>query len=345
MKILFYSTKTFEVPYLKKAQGGDMESVFTEMPLGMDTATQSKGFDAVSVFTSDDVSARVVQQLFGIRYLVVRAAGFDNVDLEAAARAGIRVANAPDYSPHSIAEHAVALMLALSRRLVLADTKVRDNNFLLDDLVGFEFKGKMAGLAGTGRIGSALAAILHGFGCRLLAFDRQPDRSLEEKFHVEYTSLERLCEACEIICIQLPLTPKTWHLFDRELIGSMRAGVMLINTARGAIVDTQAVIEALEAGKIGYYGTDVYEFEQGLFFFDRTGSERDPILQRLISHPRVLVTPHQAFATREALNNIATTTYQNLLELSQGGACGNELLPSPDRSQVRRSESVRREIL
>jgi D-lactate dehydrogenase len=289
---------------------------------------EAKGFDVISIFTGDDASAPIMEKLhkLGIKFIAIRAAGHDNVDIDKAIECGIGVANVPEYSPHAIAEHALALMLALTRKLILANEQVHNQNFTVDNLIGFDLHGKTIGIIGTGKIGSTLIKLLSGFGCRLLAYDIQPDEELMEKYDVEYVSLSELCQESNIISIHTCLTAQTKHLISKDLISQMQKGVMLINTSRGACIKTTDVLDYLENGHIGYFGADVYENEKGVFFYNRADNKPDDdLLKRLLALSNVLITPHQGFATTEALNNIANTTFYNIFCWSHDGECDNDL--------------------
>jgi D-lactate dehydrogenase len=315
MKILFYSTKDFEKPYLLSASNNMQQLEFIPEALSLQTAGRAKGFEVVSIFTGDDAAADVLKALQknGVRCIAIRAAGYDNVDLEMANELSIRVANVPEYSPFAVAEHAVALLQALNRKIITADTQVHGKNFTLGNLVGFDLHGKTVGIIGTGRIGSVFAKIMHGFGCRILGYDIVENKMLTEAYGLEYVDLPALCREAHIISMHTALTPGTKHMIDKKLIGLMQQGTMLINTSRGACVDTAAVIEGLQTGHIGYYGADVYENERGIFFYDYSNKElNDAMLKKLLAMPNVLLTPHQAFATEEALINIAGTTFYNI---------------------------------
>lgn len=328
MKILFYSTKAFEKPYLAQANKLECETVFATEALSPQTVSLAKGFDAVSIFTADDASAAVIKALaaLGIKLIAVRAAGYDNVDLDAANECNVTVSNVPEYSPYAVAEHAVALLLALNRKIVLAHTQVQEQNFSLDNLIGFDLRGKTVGIIGTGRIGSAFARIMHGFDCRLMAYDVVESKALEYKLDVQYVSIDELCRQSDVISIHTPLTPQTKHLINAKRLKEMKQGVLLINTARGAVVKTEDVITYLENGHLGAYGMDVYEKEKGIFFYDHQGEDlHDPQLQKLLHLPNVLLTPHQAFATKEALTNIAETTFANVEAWANYCLSGNEL--------------------
>ena len=342
MKVLFYSSKDFELPYLKAAASTDFEIDFAKEPLSLKTVLLAKGYDAVSIFAADDASAEVIKELRneGIKFIAVRAAGYDNVDISSANKAGIRVANTPEYSPNAIAEHAVAMMLALNRKLIKANEQVHKQNFTLSNLVGFDLNKKKVGIIGTGRIGSTIARIMHGFGCTLLAYDVKRDQSLENKYNVFYTGLNTLCSMCDIITIHLPLNEQTRYLIDKKLIRIMKRGVMLINTSRGAVVRTQDVIDALPGGQIGYFGMDVYEHEKGVFFYNHEGEFlQDPMLNKLMGFSNVLITPHQAFATNEALKNIAATTFYNLSSWMQNSRTENEITYSDYIPALGRTET------
>jgi D-lactate dehydrogenase len=315
MKILFYSTKDFERSFIKAAAPASFEINYAKESLSVSTASLAKGFDAVSIFSADDASGDVIRALSeaGVKYIAIRASGYDNVDIHVANEKHIRVANVPDYSPNAVAEHAVAMILALNRKIIKANEQVHKQNFSVDNLVGFDLYKKKVGIIGTGRIGRTMARIMHGFGCTLLAYDVNRDQELEHKYNVFYTGLHTLCSMSDIITLHIPLTEKTHYMIDRKLIQTMKRGVMLINTSRGAVIKTQDVLNALPGGEIGGFGTDVYENEKGVFFLDRTGEDlKDPMLKKLLSFSNVLVTPHQAFATHEALKNISETTFANL---------------------------------
>jgi len=328
MKVLFYSSKEFESHFLRTAIEPKFEATFVKEPLSLTTADLSNGYEAICIFTADDASAEVIAELKknGVRYIAIRATGYDNVDIQAASSAGIKVANVPEYSPYAIAEHAVGMMLALNRKLVKANEQVHHQNFTLDNLVGFDLNRKKVGIIGTGRIGSAVARILHGFGCTLIAYDLNHNQWLENKYNVFYTGLNTLCSMCDIITIHLPLNEQTKYLINKKVIDQMKHGVMLINTSRGGILNTRDVLDALPGGQIGYLGIDVYEYEKGLFFYNHSGEEiHDSLFTKLMGFSNVLITPHQAFATREALTNIAATTAANLLLWEKGATSENEI--------------------
>ncbi|HAT63205.1 MAG TPA: hydroxyacid dehydrogenase, partial [Flavobacteriaceae bacterium] len=277
MKTTIFSTHKFEEPYLVKANNGKHQLKLLESRLTEETAILATGSKTVSLFTGDDASAIVLEKLkaFGIKNIALRSAGFNNVDLTKAAELGIKVARVPAYSPYAIAEHTLALILALNRKLIKAHNRVREQNFSLNGLTGFDLNGKTVGVIGTGKIGAVLIKILHGLGCNILAQDVVENNDLIDNYGVNYTNCETICKQSDIISLHVPLTATTKHLIDKEHIALMKPGVMLINTSRGGLVDTRAVIEGLKSRKIGYFGMDVYEEEEGLFFEDHS----DDILQ------------------------------------------------------------------
>jgi D-lactate dehydrogenase len=315
MKTLFYSTKDFEQPYLEAANAGKEDVVFIKEALSLQTADKAKDFEIISIFTGDDASAGVLEALYknGVKFIAVRGTGYDNLDLQKADDLGITAANVPEYSPYAIAEHAAALLLALNRKLITGDKRVKEQNFTADNLVGFDLHGKTIGIIGVGRIGSVFAKIMHGFGCRLLGYDIREDKDLKEKYRLEYVDLPTLCREATIISIHTGLTSRTKYMMNKKLIGLMQRGVMLINTGRGGCVNTADIIEGLENGHIGCYGADVYENERGIFSYDFSGKElKDDMLKKLLGMPNVLITPHRAFATEEALTNIAAATFYTI---------------------------------
>lgn len=328
MNITVFSAYPFERPYLAEAAQGRFQLHFVSDALTLETAALAQGSTAVAVFVNDDASAPVLERLaaLGVRYLLVRADGHDQVDLPAANRLGLRVANVPNYSPFAIAEHALALMLALSRHLQQSDAQVHRADFRLDNLVGFNLHGKTVGLIGCGIIGGTLAGLLHGFGCRLLGTDMLEDDTLRRRYGLEYVPLDTLCQFSDIISVHAPLTPATHHLLNAAQLAKMKRGVMLINTSRGAILDTEAALAALDTGQLGYLGLDVYENEKGLFFNDHSDQPlQDKLLERLLSLPNVLITGHQGFLTQEALTSITTTSLATLDEWLAGRRPDNEL--------------------
>jgi D-lactate dehydrogenase len=312
MKVVAYSIKPFEKEYLAIANQKKHDITLISNALSLDTASYAAGKEAVIVVTNDDVSAKVIDKLalLGIKYIVTRSTGTDQIDKAAAARHGIKWSNVPSYSPQAIAEHAVGLALALSRHLIEADRDSRHFDFRNDNLIGFNFAGKTVGLIGLGHTGLAVAKIYNGMGCKVIAFDPAFPRDAPE---IESVTLEKLLAVSDIISLHLPLSASSEHLINKTTLYQMKDGVMLINTSRGAIIKTTDVITALEKGKLGYLGLDVYEFEKGLFYEDHEhDSFKDPLLEKLMNNKNVLITPHQAYLTKEALQEIADQTIRNL---------------------------------
>jgi D-lactate dehydrogenase len=286
-----------------------------------------RNFDAVSAFVHDVIDDCVLGglQAHGVNIVALRCAGFNNVNLESAKQHGITIVRVPAYSPHAVAEHAVALMLALNRNIHRAHNRVREGNFALDGLLGFDLYGKTIGIVGTGRIGCVLAGIMRGFGCEILAFDPHENEELK-KTGVRYVDHETLLQSCDIISLHCPLTPETKHFINAESIRLLRPETMIINTSRGGVIDTLAAIEGLKSGQIGSLGIDVYEEEDALFFEDRSDKIiTDDTFARLLTFPNVLITGHQAFFTREALQNIARTTIGNITACEEGKPLENEV--------------------
>ncbi|MCW5515758.1 2-hydroxyacid dehydrogenase [Muriicola sp. Z0-33] len=328
MKLLVYSAKDFEIPFLNKANDNKHKIDFTQDALNTETAMQAVGYNAVSIFSGDDANNIVLKKLwdFGVRYIAVRATGFNNIHIKPAYQLGLKVANAPNYSPHAIAEQAATLLLALNRNLILADQQVHNYNFLLDNLMAVNLHGKTVGIIGTGNIGSVMAKIMNGFGCKILANDIEPDNDLVEFCNLTYTSLEKVCRKSDFISLHIPLSYQNHSLINKKRLGWMKKNVILINTARGAIVDHKALLQALKDRTIGAYGADVYEKENDLFFRDHSvDGISDEQLKLLLSYKNVLLTPHQAFVTEEALENIARITIQNLDEWELHDSCKNEI--------------------
>lgn len=304
MKAIFYSTKINEKDLLIKSNQDKHEITFTSKKLSIDTISYAKGMDAVIVFTNDEVTAPVIKALAerGIKYIATRSVGIDHIDQEAARKHDIKVANIPDYSPQAIAEHAVMLALALSRHLIQSNQQCRVFNFSLDGLTGFNFYGKTVGIIGLGHIGTAAVPIFHGLGCKILGHEIRP----KKLNHVKFVDLDTLYRESDIISLHVPLNPETKHMINTDSIKKMKDGVMIINTARGELIKTTAVLDALKSRKIGYLGLDVYEYEKGLFFEDHETDEfRDFLFSELMKYPNVLISPHQAFLTKEALQEIA----------------------------------------
>jgi D-lactate dehydrogenase len=321
MKIAVFSTKGYDQRSLEAANAPHgHELVFLEPRLTPVTARLAAGCEAVCAFVNDQVDADVLHTLksAGTGLVALRSAGFNHVDLDAAAELGIRVARVPAYSPYAVAEHAVALILALNRKLHRAYARVREANFSLEGLLGFDMHGRTVGIVGTGKIGTVFATIMRGFGCRLLASDPYPNAECEA-LGVEYVELPVIFSESDIIALHAPLSAATYHLIDAAALEQMKKGVMLVNTSRGALVDTRAVIHALKSGRLGALGLDVYEEEEGLFFEDFSGQViSDDVFARLLTFPNVLITGHQGFFTEEALRNIADTTLANVTAFERG---------------------------
>jgi len=317
MKVVAYSIKPFEKEYLAIANQKRHDITLISNALSLDTASYAAGKEAVIVATNDDVSGKVIDKLalLGVKYIITRSTGTDQIDKAAAARQDIKWSNVPYYAPQAIAEHAVALALALSRHLVEADRDSHHFDFRNDNLIGFNFSGKTVGLIGLGHTGLAVASIYNGMGCRVIAFDPAFPKNAPE---IEEVTLEELLAGADIISLHLPLSVSSRHLINKTTLYQMKDGVMLINTSRGAIIKTVDAITALEKGKLGYLGLDVYEFEKGLFYEDHEhDAHKDPLLEKLMNNKNVLITPHQAYLTREALQEIADQTIENLDTFSE----------------------------
>ncbi|WP_372994355.1 2-hydroxyacid dehydrogenase [Marinobacter sp.] len=329
MKVAVFSTKPYDEKFFQQAnqKAHPHELVFLEARLNHATAALAHGFEAVCVFVNDQVDATVLEKLSegGTRVVALRCAGFNNVDLKAAQRLGVDVVRVPAYSPYAVAEHTVALIMTLNRQIHRAYHRVRDGNFALDGLLGFDLHGRTVGVVGTGQIGVEVVRIMRGFGCNVLCYDLHPNREAGQ-LGAEYVELDALFRDADIVTLHCPLTPETHHLIDAEAVAKMKQGVMVINTSRGAIVDTGAIIDGLKSGQVGYLGLDVYEEEGDLFFEDLSNLVlKDDVFARLLTFPNVVITGHQAFFTRNALESIAQTTLGNLTELEQSGQCANQL--------------------
>lgn len=324
MKIAVYDTKPYDIASLNQANVKKGYKIkYFESKLNEDTAVLAKDFDVVCAFVNDDISKAVIEQLnnFGIQLLALRCAGYNNVDFEAAF-GKVHIVRVPAYSPYAVAEHALALMTALNRKTHRAFVRTRDHNFSISGLTGFDFYGRTIGVVGTGKIGKIFINICKGLGMKVLAYDLYPS----EIENVEFVSLERLYSESDIISLHCPLTQESHHMINEEAIRTMKQGVMIINTSRGALIDTEALIEGLKSRKISSAGLDVYEEESDYFFEDfSTNIIGDDVLARLISFTNVLVTSHQAFLTQEALQNIAETTLSNIEAFEQKQPLENEI--------------------
>ena len=327
MRVALFSTKGYDRSFFVEANKDHRhELVYFEPRLTADTASLAAGFEAVCAFVNDQLSQPVLESLAagGTRLIALRSAGFNHVDLKAARTLGLVVARVPAYSPHAVAEHAVALILALNRKIYRAYNRVREGNFALDGLLGFDLHGKTVGIVGTGKIGLIFARIMAGFGCHVIGFDPYPNK--EGEALLQYLSLRRLFKQADIVSLHCPLTPETYHLVGEEAVGQMKQGVMLINTGRGALVDTRAVTEGLKTGRIGYLGLDVYEEEEDLFFEDLSDRViHDDVFSRLLTFPNVVITGHQGFFTEEAVRNIAETTLANVTAFESANKVLNEV--------------------
>jgi D-lactate dehydrogenase len=326
MNIAVFSTKPYDRQFLNAANATHNYSIdYYEPRLTAQTVPLAEGYDAVCAFVNDHLNADVLAYLaeHGTRLIALRSAGFNNVDLPKADELGLTVVRVPAYSPYAVAEHTVGLMLTLNRRINRAYNRVREGNFALDGLMGYVLRGRTAGIIGTGQIGAATAEILLGMGCDVIAYDPYPDEDLANA-GVTYVDLDSLIEKSDIITLHCPLTQESHHLINENAIDRMKPGVMLINTSRGALLDTPAVIEGLKTEKIGLLGLDVYEEEENLFFQDLSDQViRDDVFARLLTFPNVLVTGHQAFFTEEALTTIANTTLENISAFQRGGPIPN----------------------
>ncbi|MEQ9440063.1 MAG: 2-hydroxyacid dehydrogenase [Cyclobacteriaceae bacterium] len=329
MNIAFFSTKSYDRTYMDQVneQFGHTLSYF-EAGLRPETAVLAQDHAAVCVFVNDQVDAQTLDALqrYGVKLLALRSAGFNHVDLAHAQELGIKVVRVPAYSPYAVAEHTLAMILTLNRKTHLAYGRVRDGNFSLERLMGFDLHGRTVGVIGTGIIGRVFAQMMLGMGCKVIAYDPYPHEDLQ-KSSVRYVSLAELYAQADVISLHCPLTKDTHHLINPEAIQQMKDSAMLINTSRGGLVDTQAVIDALKSKKLGYFGLDVYEQEENLFFEDLSGAIiQDDMITRLMTFPNVLITSHQAFFTEEAMTKIAQTTLQNVQDFEEGKALENEVV-------------------
>jgi D-lactate dehydrogenase len=329
MKITIFDTHKFEKEYLISANKSGHDLKFLKVGLNLKTVEMARGAEVIIIFVNDDASGPVLEKLaqMNIKQIALRSAGYNHVDLERAKELGMRIANVPVYSPYAVAEHTVALMLSLNRKLVRANNRIKEMNFSLDGLVGFDMNGKTAGIIGVGTIGAVVARILYGFGCNLLGYDVYQKPELAEKYGLVYTDLDRLFRESDIITLHTPLMESTRYLINSRTLAMMKRGVMLINTSRGGLVKTDDLIDSLKSGQIGYLGLDVYEEERGLFFFDRSEDILlDDVIARLMTFQNVLITSHQGFLTTSALKNIAETTFYNIDCWQQGRESENELV-------------------
>lgn len=327
MKTVVFSSKPYDEQFLAAAATGPLEFTFLKEPLNRDTAPLATGHNAVCAFVNDVLDEPCLQVLAagGVKFLAMRCAGYNNVDLNAAAALGMVIGRVPAYSPYAVAEHAVALILTLNRKIHRAHNRVREGNFALDGLLGFDLHGKTVGVIGTGKIGVCFVKIMLGFGCRVLYYDPFPAPEMEQ-LAAERVELDELLPQSHVVSLHCPLLPDTRHLINAGSLAKMRPGALLVNTSRGGLVNTASAIAAIKSGHLGGLGLDVYEAEGGLFFEDRNDEIiLDDVFARLQTLPNVVVTGHQAFFTQEALENIAATTVSNLTEYAATGTCKNKV--------------------
>ena len=324
MKIAFFDSKPYDEEFFGAYESDALKMKFFETKLNLDTVSLSSGYDVVCAFVNDVVNAQVIDKLceYGVKLIALRCAGYNNVDLKHA-KGKIGVVRVPAYSPYAVAEHAIALLLTLVRNTHKAYVRTKSFNFSLNGLLGFDLYKKTVGIIGTGKIGSIFANICKGFGMRVLAYDKFPNPSLE----IEYASLDDVMKNSDVISLHCPLTEESYHLIDKKAISTMKTGVIIVNTSRGALVNAEALLEGIRTKKIGGACLDVYEEESELFFEDNSNLiVNDDTLALLMTMPNVIVTSHQAFFTKEALSNIAETTINNIIEFIETGTCKNEVL-------------------
>ncbi|HYH40420.1 MAG TPA: 2-hydroxyacid dehydrogenase [Burkholderiales bacterium] len=328
MNIAVFSAKGYDREFLSAANASAGHRItYFDAPLDGATAALAAGYEAVCVFVNDEADAGTLEALArgGTRLIALRCTGFNNVDLQAAARLGLRVVRVVTYSPYSVAEHAVALLLAINRKVHRAYNRTRDSNFALDGLMGFDLQGKTVGVVGTGKIGRVFTRIMRGFGCEVIGHDKYPSAEFEA-LGARYVSPGEIGATADVISLHCPLTPETHHFINKDTLARVKRGALLINTSRGGLVDTEAAIDALKNGVLGGLAIDVYEQEAELFFRDLSSTIiADDVLQRLLSFPNVIVTGHQAFFTREAISTICETTINSVSEFAAGKPLSNEI--------------------
>jgi D-lactate dehydrogenase len=331
MKIAVFSAERYDRKFLDAANAVEGHHLkYFDTPLGLETASLAADHEAVCIFVNDTADAAVLDKLQrgGTRLIALRCTGFNNVDLPAAARLGLKVVRVVDYSPYSVAEHAVALLLAINRKIHRAYNRTRDSNFALDGLMGFDLHGKTVAVIGTGKIGRVFTRIMLGFGCEVIGYDIHPSPEFEA-MGAHYAEPDEIGARADIISLHCPLTPDTYHIVNADTLARMKPGALLVNTSRGGLVHTEAVIEALKSCHLGGLALDVYEQEAGLFFRDLSSTViADDVLQRLISLPNVIVTGHQAFFTREAVTTICETSLRSVTEFATGKPLSNEIKAS-----------------
>ena len=328
MKIAVFSAKRYDREFLDAANAGAGHQLrYFDAPLDLDSVALAAGHEAVCIFVNDTADAAVIEALAGggTRLVALRCTGFNNVDLQAAARFGIKVVRVVTYSPYSVAEHAVALLQAINRKIHRAYNRTRDSNFSLDGLMGFDLHGKTVAVVGTGKIGRVFARIMVGFGCEVIGYDKYPVAEFEA-LGARYAAPAEIGATADIISLHCPLTPETHHIVNKDALARCKRGALLINTSRGGLIDTEAAIEALKSGQLGGLAIDVYEQEADLFFRDLSSTViSDDVFQRLLSFPNVIVTGHQAFFTEEAISTICQTTINSVTEFANGQALTNEI--------------------
>lgn len=323
MKIAFFDTKQYDKDTFEKFKTSDMTFKYFETKLNLDTVSLASGYDGVCIFVNDTADSAVIDKLYeyGVKFIALRCAGYNNVDIKYA-DGKIHIFHVPAYSPYAVAEHAIAMLLTSIRRIHKAYIRTKDFNFSLNGLTGFDLHGKTMGVIGTGKIGKIFIDICRGFGMRVIAYDKYPNTETD----TEYVTLDKIYEQSDIISLHCPLNRETYHIIDAPAIEKCKKGVIILNTSRGALIDTEALLEGIKSRKIGAACLDVYEEESDVFFEDFSGHIiDDDNLARLISMPNVLVTSHQAFLTEEALNNIAETTVKNITDFFNSGKSDNEL--------------------
>ena len=328
MKIAVFSARPYDREFMSAANAKAAHQLcFFDAALELETCALAAGHEAVCIFVNDTADAGVLEALAagGTRLVALRCSGFNNIDLKAAARLGLKVVRVVAYSPYSVAEHAVALLLTVNRKIHRAYNRTRDSNFELDGLMGFDLHGKTVAVVGTGRIGRVFSKIMCGFGCEVLGHDKYPSAEFEV-LGARYADLAEICAKADIISLHCPLTPETHHIVNADMLSRLKRGALLINTSRGGLVETEAVVEALKSGQLGGLALDVYEQEADLFYRDWSSTVvSDDVFERLLSFPNVIVTGHQAFFTREAITTICQTTIDSLSEFAAGRTLSNEL--------------------
>lgn len=327
MKVVVYSSKPYDHQALCKTLSADWQPLYIEVPLDLNTLAYAQGAEVVSAFVNDRLDRALLSKLAdgGTRLIALRCAGYNNVDLQAAQALGIKVVHVPAYSPYAVAEHTIALMLGLNRKLYRAYNRIREGNFSLNGMLGFDMHGKTVGIVGAGRIGRLVGKMLKAFGCRVIIYDPFECSACAE-LGIEQVPLETIWSEADIISLHCPLTPETHHIIDSDAIAKMKSGVMLINTGRGELMDTSALIAGLKSKRVGFVGMDVYENEGALFFEDHSCEIiHDDQFERLVTFPNVLITGHQAYFTEEALSHIAETTAENINAYIEGRELVNEV--------------------